>query len=384
MARKVFIHIGLPKTGTTYLQTLLWNNRDALRQQGLLLPGRNSRQHMWASAVVREDPHLHRRGPAALRSWDGLVKRVNDWSGTALINHEFFAGASAEQAAAAIARFEGAEVHLVVTARDMLTLVTGYWQEFVKHGFEATLDHFPELDSEEAADEWGWSTLDIGGVLGRWGRTVKPERVHVLVVPPSSAPRERLWHEYAGLLGIDSSALDLSGSRRNESLGVVEVELLRRINDQIELRGDLRSALDRGVWRRDYLALGKLVPRGGDRYWPSESRVAEIRDRGNRAVTMIREQGFDVIGDLALLAVPEELPERRHPDRVTDEEMLEAATATIASMLSDVRSLHDENKRLEELVEVRSRRLGRRLRIRGRIRLRERLSRVRSRVWPRS
>ena len=30
MAARVFLHVGLPKTATTYLQTILWGNRELL------------------------------------------------------------------------------------------------------------------------------------------------------------------------------------------------------------------------------------------------------------------------------------------------------------------------------------------------------------------
>ena len=57
MARRVFVHIGLPKTATSYLQTILWTSRDRLRADGLLLPGTERRDHLWASRVIREgDP----------------------------------------------------------------------------------------------------------------------------------------------------------------------------------------------------------------------------------------------------------------------------------------------------------------------------------------
>ena len=61
MARKVFLHVGLPKTGTTYLQSIVWANKTVLREQGVLLPGFGPRQHLWVSCVVREEQHLDRR-----------------------------------------------------------------------------------------------------------------------------------------------------------------------------------------------------------------------------------------------------------------------------------------------------------------------------------
>ena len=142
MANRVFLHIGLPKTGTTYLQSVLWSNAEELRRQGVLLPGGSARQHMQATVVVRERG-LRKRAPAAARSWDELVHEVREWPGTALISHEFFGAATAEQAAHCIADLGGSAVSVIITARDLLSVVTSYWQEYVKHGRDARLDEFP-------------------------------------------------------------------------------------------------------------------------------------------------------------------------------------------------------------------------------------------------
>jgi hypothetical protein len=339
VARTVFFHVGLPKTGTTYLQTILWRNRDELRAQGILLPGFGPRQHLWASGVVREDPHLERRHADAPKAWTELAAQVNAWPGTAVVSHEFFAGATEQQAARAMADLRGAEVHVVVTARDTLGLVTARWQEYVKNGETARIEDYPASEETSPHDEWDWGTMDVADVLRRWGATLPPERVHVLTLPKPTEPREALWERFAGLLGIDASRCDASGSEQNESLGVVEVELLRRINADLEGFG---SALNRGVWIRGYLAQGKLVPRRGEKFWPSPERVAELRERGERSVEFVKQQGYDVIGDVEDLRTGTDLPERRHPDTVTDAEMLAAATSTIAAMLKDVRRLTNQ------------------------------------------
>ena len=53
MAERVYLHIGLPKTATTYLQRILWAHEDQMRGEGLLLPGSTRREHLWASRTVR-------------------------------------------------------------------------------------------------------------------------------------------------------------------------------------------------------------------------------------------------------------------------------------------------------------------------------------------
>ena len=345
MAHTVFFHVGLPKTGTTYLQTLMWNNRDELRRQGVLLPGHSGRQHLWASGVVREDPNIDRRGPEARHAWDHLVREINAWDGTAVVSHEFFASASREQAERAVGALDGAEVHVVVTARDTLSLVTARWQEFVKNGSTVPIDDYPVREETSPHDEWDWGSLDLADVLGRWSSAVPHDRVHVLTLPRPDEPRETLWLRFAALLGFDASTCDDAESAQNESLGVVEVELLRRVNADLE---GFTSAPDRGIWIRGYLAQGKLVPRGGEKFWPSDERVAELCARGDRIADEVTAAGYDVIGDPAVLRPPKELPPRRHPSEVTEAELLAAATEVIAAMTTDVRRLTREKRALTE------------------------------------
>ncbi len=255
------------------------------------------------------------------------MAEINDWPGTAVVSHEFFAGASAAQAALAGAVLAGAEVHVVVTARETLSLVTARWQEFVKNGSTVAIDDYPVREETSPHDEWDWGTLDLADVLSRWSAAAPRERVHVLTLPKPGEPRETLWLRFAGLLGVDPSRCPAAGSAHNESLGVVEVELLRRVN--ADLQG-FTSPLDRGTWIRGYLAQGKLVPRGGERFWPSPERVAVLCERGTRIAEQVAAAGYDVVGDVADLWPPVDVPPRRHPDDVTEAELTAAATAVIA------------------------------------------------------
>ena len=80
---------------------------------------------------------------------------------------------------------------------------------------------------------------------------------------------------------------------------------------------DFTAAIDRGNWIRGYLAQGKLVPRRGEKFWPSAERVEVLRARGDRSVDFVVEQGYDVIGDVEDLRTPRDLerapaPRRRH------------------------------------------------------------------------
>ena len=64
MVERVFVHIGLPKTATSYLQTIIWGNREQLRSVGVTVPGSERRDHLWSSREIREDKH-HASAPRA-------------------------------------------------------------------------------------------------------------------------------------------------------------------------------------------------------------------------------------------------------------------------------------------------------------------------------
>ncbi len=236
----------------------------------------------------------------------------------------------------------------MVTAREPLGLFTASWQESIKNRDTRPMADYSTVESEDSGAVWNWRTLDVRSVLERWSPAFPVERVHVLPLPGPDAPRETIWDRFATLAGIDPGSVDLGESFPNTSMGVAEAETLRRINHHL---GDFNSAIDRGTYIRTFLADERLVPRRGERYWPAPERIEDARERGKAAVAYIAEQGFDVIGDLGSLLVPDTLPDRRTPESVTDAEVAEVAVELAARMLHDVRDLRHERRALRQDVE---------------------------------
>jgi hypothetical protein len=332
---RVFVHIGLPKTATSYLQTIVWSNRDRLRQAGVAVPGDRRRDHLWASREVREDPHQDRAPQLHRTAWTRLQRELATSSGTGLISHEFFAAASGRQARGLLTALADAEVHVVVTAREPLGLFTASWQESLKNGSTTPMADYARMVSKSATAIWNWRTLDLRLVLERWSQAVPPERIHVLVLDPR-ADRDDIWRRFAGLLGVEPDAFDLSQSFPNTSMGVAEAETLRRINMRLE---GFDRAFDKGVYIRTFLADERLVPRRGEKFWPEPDQVEDCRRRAREAASYLQAGGFDVSGQIEDLLVPEELEHRRLPDSVTDAEVAEVAVGLAATMLGDVRAL---------------------------------------------
>lgn len=334
---RVFLHVGSPKTGTTFLQDVLWSQRATAGEQGLLLPGERFHDHFLATLDVRGmagDP-IH---PERARGmWDQLVAEALAWDGTVLISHELFAGASAEQARRAVAALaDGAEVHVVVTARDHVRQISAEWQEHVKHRSAATFrDFVREVRDDAARTTWFWQVQDYAGVLERWGADLPPERLHVVTVPPSGADPSTLWDRFAGLIGVDPSAFDTALERSNSSLGVEQAELLRRVNVELGDRLPLPGPYPLVV--KNVLAHRVLEGRDGTRLTlgPEDQQFAADAARGitERLVAM----GADVVGDLAELVPTGGPGGTAAPDDAyavpSDATLLAESVATIADLL---------------------------------------------------
>ena len=145
MAERVFLHVGTPKSGTTFLQTLWWANKAALREQGLLLPGPGVAEHFHASCVVRGHERLLASIPeAGHRAWDRVLTRTGEWSGDVLLSHELFSPASPGNAARALEQLGevAQEVHVVLTVRDLARQLPAEWQQRTKHGRSQTFADF--------------------------------------------------------------------------------------------------------------------------------------------------------------------------------------------------------------------------------------------------
>lgn len=297
-AKRVFLHVGSPKTGTTFLQNVLWSQRKLAAQQGVLLPLERFADHYLASLDVRGLSDRKEHPARAVGIWDRLVKEAEAWPGTTLVSHELFAAATADQAARAVASFGAdTEVHVVLTARDLVRQIPAEWQEHVKHRSTKTLPAFvEELREDTEGTSWFWRVQDFGGVAARWGATVPPSRVHVVTVPPSGADPGTLWNRFATLLGLDPASFDTRQSRANTSLGVEQAELLRRVN--AELGDRVRLPGPYPVVVKNVLAHRVLAARKGTQLALDRDATEFAVRRSAEIVEHLRRMEVDVVGDL--------------------------------------------------------------------------------------
>jgi hypothetical protein len=332
MARRVFLHCGTAKSGTTFLQDLWWRHRDELRERGLLLPGTGRRDHFAAAAVVKGMSAVVETFRARERdAWQRLVDEARDWPGDVLISNEHFSDSPPGAVTAALADLASAaeEVHVVVTARDLGRVLPSAWQQRVKMGARQPYRRFLATVRRGEDGQKFWRYQDVPAILALWSPGLPPERVHLIVLPPSGAPREELWQRTSSVLGVDVTGLDTDARRPNDSLGLVEAELLRRVNERLP-RHEHSPALTRHV-KGTFVpeALAGSAPR--EPFVVPERHASWVRERSEAIVSDLGRSSYDVVGDLADL-LPAKPRAGRTPDQATDAELLDAGTTVLARL----------------------------------------------------
>ncbi|MBA2956377.1 hypothetical protein GON03_18715 [Nocardioides sp. MAH-18] len=337
MTERVYLHVGTPKSGTTYLQRVLDHNREALAAAGVLVVGEQHVDRVHAALAVREDPRVRTLSPRQARSWERLVAQIRAWQGpAAVLSYELFSAATREQAERALADLAGLDVHVVITARDFGKMVPSAWQERLKFGLTTPLPQWrPARESAGPRREWGWRTMDPASVAERWGASLPADHVHVVTVPRTRRDPDELWHRFAAACDLTATTtnLDLGVGLVNESLGVTAAELLRRVNERIG--PPIEGSREQAKWLRDTLAHRVLAPLDSEPIRITDRQLKDAERQAGASVERVGAAGYDVRGDLGDLEPSEGTG--RSPEDVTDSELLDVALDTIAQLLLLVR-----------------------------------------------
>ncbi len=336
--QRLTLHVGLPKSGTTYLQGLLASHREELRAAGAVYPFVRPEAMFRAAVEVREQQALWGLPREELEgTWRRLLDRVREVGLPGILSHEVLAGASPEHAARVAADLRAFEVHLVVTCRDPLRQAMGHWQEEVKNGRPWSYAEFVAAlptPGESAEAELGfWRSQDLVGVLDRWSAALPTATVHVVTAPPPGSPPEVLWTRFAEACDLPPDVLDPRdtdpASGENRSLGAAQVRFLREV--LLALDGRIDQPDHAHVVKR-WFAQQVLAERAGEPAHPTPALAAHLAERSAGWAAAIRERGWLVHGDLDDLAVPTPGP-GPHPDDAVPDVVLGGSAEEVAGLL---------------------------------------------------
>jgi hypothetical protein len=359
MADVVYLHVGSPKTGTTYIQDRLALNRAHLARHDVRYPI-GARGDMFHAALDLTERPWGGMLSDAKGEWDALVKRTRRADGRVVVSHEILAGATGEQVERAVTSLAPAEIHVVLTARDIARQVPAEWQERLKHQGRVRYGKFVRRIQKprSAIGRSFWQVQGVVQVLERWSRQLPPDRVHVVTVPQPGAPHGELWRRFCRAVDVDPAWAPLDSVRRNPSIGAPESAMLRQLNDRLR-RTQLEHADYRTLVR--HLIVHETLATG-----PVEQRITlppDCHDWAEETFDSWREwivgSGVDVVGDVEDLRPARPAPDAvwHDPDRPRPREVADAALDALVTMVEEAARRDDPDEQLSARVTKAAKRL---------------------------
>jgi hypothetical protein len=341
--RRVVLHIGAPKTGTTYLQHRLSRNAKTLAKHDVHVPTRNllvsPELFQFRAALDLLGQDWGGQPGHADGAWDQLVRRLHAKQGTAIVSHEILAPAAPDVIGRAMRDLAGLEVHVVYSARDLARAVPAAWQESIKQGRKWTYRRF--LNRIEFGKPWFYRAFDLPTVLTHWSAGLPPERVHVVTVPQRGADQGELFTRFCTAFGIDPAWAPLDSDRLNSSLGVAETQVVRQLNRRMDRATRREAEYDELI--RELLAQGRLVHRDSPPVRLPPSRYAWATEQAEQWIEWIKLSGVHVVGDVDELRPQPHAEDEPYvnPDKVPARAQLAAAVDALAAMTREAASRPD-------------------------------------------
>jgi hypothetical protein len=310
----ILLHVGLPKTGTTALQTTLAHRRPKLAEHGVVYPGtqRNHRHAIYDRGGLGTrfgEDLVAPAGSGSRRPWHELLNEVSS-AGDArvVISHESMSKLDLDARRGLIRDFDRAP-HVVITLRNLAATLPSSYQQRVKIGrtpsFDTWLHWVLDVDPWEPGATEGGKGFDFGRAVRSWVDVVGAENVTVVALDPAN--RGLVPRTFEHLLGVPDGMLEpkeMTGRGLNRGLTVPEVALVRALNRELH-------KIEQFTWNHyEQLVIGGPVhqlltertpPADEPALAPPEWAVDRAVTIAERACSDIGTSGVRVVGDLDTL-----------------------------------------------------------------------------------
>lgn len=366
MARRIYLHIGVMKSATSYLQGLCELNRERLATAGIFWCPDELRYR-----AVRDILGKSRAAPDGEKDWAHLVEAMRRHPGGVLLSNELLAGLGGHQVRRLVQALPDAEVRVIITARDLARIIPSHWQTTIKNGKTWSWAEFASSVCADGAGQdealptderigdghrtdagvtnaWFWRRHDLPVIIARWAQVLPLERITLVTVPADSGDVNTVAARFGSAVGVDASGFEQPDTRRNPSLGAHSVELLRRLNVP-----RAETELDDPDHRFER-ALGRALAVHADlepRFALSPSQLDWVRRRATTTVDVIAQLGVQVVGDLAdLVPVAGATTGAVDPGDTTDADLLAAASRGLVGLAPEFNELRIERNELRRQV----------------------------------
>ena len=303
--KKLIIHPGFHKTGTTALQQALSEVRRELRASGFSYPKlAGNAHHRAAWSIIEKTWGWSKRGGRLMApvEWQKLERKITSSKNISVISSEFFSQANDEQLANLAGKIKGMDVEVIFTWRPLPFMLASSYQQYLKYGVKLSytkwLDSIFKTPGESRYTPSFWLRNLHGDVVSRWAEVFGVENISLIAVDESNP--NFLYNSFSELAGIPSGIIrEPVHKEMNRSLTFNESALLLEINrtypkdlnwDSYELfirRGNVRA-----------LTGSNIFETSDEKIFTPEWAVAKAAEINSKSVEQIKSLGIKIIGDV--------------------------------------------------------------------------------------
>ena len=282
--KRLLLHVGTPKTGTTALQRWLQGNRTHLVNHGFLYPVHGTDgeapKHQWLINALRQsDGAMVSEAAAEIAAEMGdLAQPIHTviLSTEGLFNH--FASYFSAHGACFGELAGECRLEVVACFRDPIDYACSRYRQNLVNPPTGDPFHATSLSLEELCRNEAWlAGIDYKGFLEAWERLLGPEAVICLPYGP-----EFVADFSARMLGLPCREAPVPPQQANASLGAFGVAMVQQLNGL-----DLPQAAREKVLPL-LLEADRSLPAGTNRFTP-----------GSEARTLLRRAALERLGGLA-------------------------------------------------------------------------------------
>ncbi|MCX6403438.1 MAG: hypothetical protein NT032_05940 [Actinobacteria bacterium] len=230
MAKKIIIHPGFPKSGTTALQASLMQSSEDLEKQNLLYqPPLNNAHHRAAWALTKYTFGWDGEGGenTPLAAWKKLCQSSKNSKIPVLISSEYFIRVGQDKIPKMKAELGASEYKIIFTLRPFAKVLPSRYQQSLQKGKTWTYDKWLHslLDNSKPKI----SLVDYAGIIETWVKAFGANNVTIIIADESNP--DVLYRRFESAIGITNETLKPAKIKRiNRSLTASEVEILRQVN----------------------------------------------------------------------------------------------------------------------------------------------------------
>ena len=303
--KKLIIHPGFHKTGTTALQQALSEVRQELLESNFYYPHiAGNAHHRAAWSIIEKTWGWKNRGgrSTGATEWKKLERKLKKNKGTAIISSEFFSEADENQLANLAKQLEGVEVQIVFTWRPLPFMLASSYQQYLKYGLKKSylewLDSIFQVPGEAKFTPSFWKRNLHGDVVSKWTEVFGAENISLIAV--NEADPNFLYGSFSDLAGVPNGIIrEPLHQEMNRSLTFNESSLLLEINrtypkdldwDSYEIfirKGNIKALTGSAIYESSDEKI--LTP---------DWAIAKAAELNANSVAQIKSLGIKIVGDI--------------------------------------------------------------------------------------